>query len=448
MRPQVKVRFREDDSTLAEVMADAAGPGARVGGRSTLEVVPAMSPRDEAIFLLHTAAEIEHALMVQYLYAAWSLPPQAPTAVQRWRRDILQVAREEMAHFASVQNLLRFLGGPLNFDREDFPFRSDFYPFPLRLEPLGRASLARYIAAEMPAEPDIDPGLLTTVNALAAGADNGQPVNRVGALYNRLTTLLADQHRLPDSLLRPDTAASIQAPPARYRADAGQGPLFLRVVASRDQALSLLNDIASQGEGEDSILDSHFLTFVEIFDNWPAERGAHSLQVPTDANTTPSGVERDDADLSTGRITHPHTRTWAWIFNHHYRMLLAWLQHALLTPANAAASAGLSLRVFAEMLVLSDVGQLLTTLPRTAEGMGRAGATFELPYSLAFPDLPADRWDYQRDLVSSARAQLDALDASTSPTEDAVRQHLLGSIKAAERLLATATQPPPTEDPR
>ena len=49
-----------------------------------------------------------------------------------------------MAHFASVQNLLRFIGGPLNFDREDFPFRTDFYPFPFRLEPLGRASLARY----------------------------------------------------------------------------------------------------------------------------------------------------------------------------------------------------------------------------------------------------------------------------------------------------------------
>lgn len=448
MRAHVKVRFRQDDSSLAAVMADAGGQGASVGGRSTLEVAPAMSPRDEATFLLHTAAEVEHALMVQYLYAAWSLPPQAPMAVQRWRRDILQVAREEMAHFASVQNLLRFVGGPLNFDREDFPFRSEFYPFPLRLEPLGRASLARYVAAEMPAEPGIDPELLTTVRALATGADNGQPVNRVGALYNRLTTLLADQHRLPGSLLRPDSAAAIQAPPARYRADAGQGPLFLRVVASRDQALSLLNDIASQGEGEDRILDSHFLTFVEIFDNWPtADRDAHSLQVPTDANTTPSGVERDDADLTSGRITHPHARTWAWIFNHHYRMLLAWLQHALLTPPKAATSAGLSLRAFAEMLVLSEVGQLLTTLPRTADGMGRAGATFELPYSLAFPDLPADRWDYQRDLVSSARGQLDALDASMGPTEDAVRRRLLGSIRAAERFLAAATQRPPAEDP-
>src|SRR4051812_20360599 len=33
---------------------------------------PPLAPRDEASFLLHVAAEIEHALMVQYLYAAYS----------------------------------------------------------------------------------------------------------------------------------------------------------------------------------------------------------------------------------------------------------------------------------------------------------------------------------------------------------------------------------------
>ena len=33
---------------------------------------PRLTPRDEIIFLLHTAAEVEHALMAQYLYAGWS----------------------------------------------------------------------------------------------------------------------------------------------------------------------------------------------------------------------------------------------------------------------------------------------------------------------------------------------------------------------------------------
>ncbi len=421
MRHHVNVLFRGGGPAVSRAMAVPA-----------LEVVPPMSPRDEAIFLLHTAAEIEHALMVQYLYAAWSLPPDGSAVVGRWRRDILQIAREEMAHFASVQNLLRFIGGPLNFDREDFPFRTAFYPFPFRLEPLGRASLARYIAAEMPAEPDVDPRLIDEVVRLTTGEENGQPVNRVGALYNRLTTLFADDQKLPDGRFRPDTADDIQALPARYRADVGRGPLYLRAVRTRDEALSLLADIASQGEGEENLPRSHFLMFVDIFDAWPAgDEGAPSLDVPTHPNTTSTGSGSDDADLAGGRITHPRAGAWASVFDQHYRMLLSWLQHALLSRTRDTASSGLSLRAFAEMLVLSDVGGLLTALPRTENGSGRAGAPFELPYSLAFPDLPGDRWDYHRELVAVARAQLDALGA-TSGIEEAIRQRILSSTAAAE----------------
>lgn len=435
MRHHVNVLFRGGGTAGPRATAGAAALVATADDQSTLEVVPPMSPRDEAIFLLHTAAEIEHALMVQYLYAAWSLPQDGPAVVQRWRRDILQIAREEMAHFASVQNLLRFVGGPLNFDREDFPFRTDFYPFPFRLEPLGRASLARYIAAEMPAEPDVDPSLIDEVVCLATGEGNGQPVNRVGALYNRLTALFTDDQKLPNGLFRPDTADDIQALPARYRADVGRGPLYLRTVRNRDEALSLLADVASQGEGEENMPRSHFLIFVDIFDAWPAgEEDAPSLDVPTHPNTMSAGSGTGDADLAGGQITHPHSRAWASIFNHHYRMLLAWLQHALLSRTRDTANSGLSLRAFAEMLVLSDVGGLLTALPRTENGSGRAGAPFKLPYSLAFPDLSGDRWDYHRELVAGARAQIDALGAA-SDAEEAIRQRILSSIAATEAFL-------------
>lgn len=442
MRHHVNVLFQGGGPgggpATSSPMAVAAAPVA-TADQLTLEVVPPMSPRDEAIFLLHTAAEIEHVLMVQYLYAAWSLPPDGPAVVRRWRREILQIAREEMAHFASVQNLLRLIGGPLNFDREDFPFRTDFYPFPFRLEPLCRASLARYIAAEMPAEPDVDPSLIDEVVRLAIGEGSGQPVNRVGALYNRLTTLFSDDQKLPDGLFRPDTADDIQAPPARYRADVGRGPLYLRTVRDRGEALSLLADVANQGEGEENMPRSHFLIFVDIFDAWPAgDEETPSLDVPTHPNTISAGSGADDADLAAGRITHPRAGAWASIFNHHYRMLLSWLQHALLRRTRDPASSGLSLRAFAEMLVLSDVGDLLTTLPRTEDDGGRAGAPFELPYSLAFPDLPGDRWDHHRELVAGARAQIDALGA-VNETEEAVRQRVLSSIAAAETFVEEHT---------
>src|SRR5688572_25145168 len=62
-----------------------------------------MSWRDYLIMLLHIAAEIEHGLMVEYLYAAYSLGgPQVPqehrAMIERWRNSILAVAKEEMGH--------------------------------------------------------------------------------------------------------------------------------------------------------------------------------------------------------------------------------------------------------------------------------------------------------------------------------------------------------------
>src|SRR6266446_3884621 len=67
---------------------------------------PRLSPRDEIIFLLHTAAEIEHSLLVQYLYAAWSIPPNPADKLKKWRTTILGIAKQEMGHLMTVQNVL------------------------------------------------------------------------------------------------------------------------------------------------------------------------------------------------------------------------------------------------------------------------------------------------------------------------------------------------------
>jgi hypothetical protein len=69
-----------------------------------------MSWRDYLVYLLHIGAEIEHALMTQYLYAAYSLggeqvPVKHRPLVERWRNSLLTIAREEMGHLLSVQNV-------------------------------------------------------------------------------------------------------------------------------------------------------------------------------------------------------------------------------------------------------------------------------------------------------------------------------------------------------
>src|SRR5437588_10535059 len=59
------------------------------------------SPRDYVTYLLSIDAEIEHCLMVQYLYAAYSLggpqvPPHFRDAVRNWQEVTLGIAKEEM----------------------------------------------------------------------------------------------------------------------------------------------------------------------------------------------------------------------------------------------------------------------------------------------------------------------------------------------------------------
>ena len=64
-------------------------------------ISPEFNGHQYAIFLLHCDAGIEHALMVQYLYGAYSLggphvPPEYHQAVERWQETILGVAKEEI----------------------------------------------------------------------------------------------------------------------------------------------------------------------------------------------------------------------------------------------------------------------------------------------------------------------------------------------------------------
>src|ERR1700750_3042437 len=82
------------------------------------EPVIVVERRKELTYLLCQAAELEHALMCQYLYAAFSLKSTAGLglradqleAVERWRQVIFAIAGEEMLHWAMVQNLLTAVG--------------------------------------------------------------------------------------------------------------------------------------------------------------------------------------------------------------------------------------------------------------------------------------------------------------------------------------------------
>src|SRR5882672_323034 len=97
------------------------------------------TPLEKALRLLQAAAAIEHALMVQYLYAGSAFSGEDQAIAQHYR-DVIGIAVEEMAHLMTVQNLLKLLGAQPELARQDFgPVDSDehrLFPFDLLLEPI------------------------------------------------------------------------------------------------------------------------------------------------------------------------------------------------------------------------------------------------------------------------------------------------------------------------
>lgn len=88
------------------------------GGLATPEAPFVIEHREALIYMPCQAAKLEHAIMCQYLFAAFSLMQTAKeglaeaelVAATRWRKQISHVATQEMLHLALVQNLLSAVG--------------------------------------------------------------------------------------------------------------------------------------------------------------------------------------------------------------------------------------------------------------------------------------------------------------------------------------------------
>ena len=120
-----------------------------------------VTTREELIYLLSRAAELEHGLACIYLFAAYSLKSDVSEGgmsdeqaemVRGWRRFLSGVAVEEMGHLAQVSNLLTAIGGAPHFRRPNFPLPPEEFPFGIRLslEPFSQETIERFVCYEMP----------------------------------------------------------------------------------------------------------------------------------------------------------------------------------------------------------------------------------------------------------------------------------------------------------
>ncbi len=443
----VAYEVESDRPLLGLTAADAPPPG--VVHLPDLTGFP--TPLDKARVLLNSAAEIEHALMVQYLYAAYSLRDfeevdpahQAafdPGTDAAWPLVLLDIAREEMGHLMTVQNLLLLLGLPPNLEREAFPPRKDLYPFALHLEPLSQRSLAKYVVAESPSGAEgID-----DIVALARESA-GDVINRVGTLYGLLGLVFGaaggggsgdaawdaivarlgqaayqqsppETWHLPDDALHPDSADR-QANPDDWQV----GGLRVHRVTDRASAVDAIRDVGEQGEGPSDDEESHYQRFLAVFRGggdlppFPAE-GAWSATRPVPTDPRPDGIADE------------RTRRWAALADTRYALLLGFVEdHLLATGGERQLLAGW---IVAEMRSrLGYVGRRLTTMPRGGDGV--AALPFTLPDELHLPGDAAARRAVHAARTRTAIAQVEELQQG-DPTDrdDPFLAQLLESDRA------------------
>ncbi|MDJ0591380.1 MAG: ferritin-like domain-containing protein [Pleurocapsa sp. MO_226.B13] len=439
---------------------------------------PPRQPRDEAALLLTVAAEVEHALMVQYLYGAYSVrydleDYELQGRVRSLYQVIAQMAREEMGHLMTVQNLLQSLGAPLNFEREHSPFESELYPFRFKLEPLSEQSLAKYITAERPAHKpphmsDAKWRRLEKIARVAQCANDGHPVQHVGPIYKRLIELFEGE--LKDEDFRTDLMDGQQATWQDWGYDGDLRNNESRKVhvdsfescdpnTLRKQAVEALKKIAEQGEGYGDRVDSHFERFLQLYEDFQvleSELEPKNVDFIWPVATNPSTSltrprQRCDFDLvdnarlafeERGYITNSRTRAWGHLFNLRYRLLLAYLMHFLRIEGARYIADGpdkgdrtprglLLLWTFDEMRHIKKIAEKMVQLPlRDPDDGINAGPTFQLPYTLMLADLDRLRWRGHLDVVRNSLTLVgDSLQAMSSPDK---KDPFLEDLQAAD----------------
>src|SRR5438270_3418184 len=162
------------------------------GTRLDRSHIAPVTTREELIYLLSRAAELEHGLACIYLFAAYSLKSdvseggmseEQAAMVRGWRRFLSLVAVEEMGHLAQVSNLLTAIGGAPHFKRTNFPLPPSAFPFGIRLslEPFSQETIERFVCYEMP-----ETGILSAEQQALFDPIKARVLETQGAMQARL----------------------------------------------------------------------------------------------------------------------------------------------------------------------------------------------------------------------------------------------------------------------
>jgi hypothetical protein len=424
------------------------------------EPVLTVESREELVYLLGQACEIEHGLMCEYLYAQFSLKrgldegltPAQLARVQAWEAALISVIKQEMLHLALATNILTAIGAAPHFERPNFPILSRWYPegVQIALVPFGERALRHFIYLERPE------GMALNDAAGFAAAQHAEPLTAgdarlsavpedwrtVGHLYRGIEAGLAD-------LCARYGEDAVFIGPVRAQAvtEIFEWPELIAVtgLASAGRAI---NTIVEQGEGaRGDWLRSHFGTFVGILEDLLAMQAADPAFNP--ARPVEPAFVRLPPDVAAGTLVgDPATAQVADLVNGLYELVLQVLSRYYIHHGETAAEFDILARTGKHLMnwVMRELGPVLTALPVGPSHPGRtAGPTFDIARPATFL-LP-----HQDAAWKIIKERLDALEAVCTSLG---RQEGLGALAPLAGKLHSMSQdieahiPKPTAPPQ
>ncbi len=394
--------------------------------------------RQDLLYLLTHAAEIEHSLCCQYLYAAFSLKQQGDPGVTddeaaviaHWRATLIDISVQEMLHLGLVSNLLTAIGGAPNMRKPNFPQAATYSSIGLdfRLAPVSEETLRRFACFELPPTLEVhsryrawpvqgrDPVDWAKVcECLRIGQQeemaeahvppllpNYFGYTSVGELYELISTGFK-------SLFPDDESALFIGPPQAQTAEMWQEML---AVTDRKSALQALDTIIREGEGafgdDDDIAKAHFGRFVDLWTQLvegqggdqpaldvvenPVVAGHKDLAAPPVPGTTEQPWRQ--ATLVTAEVSREANE----IFVGTYELSMHILQRYFAGEDESEEQRYILKQVFLSLMrfCLAPLGTAIARLP-AFEGQDdgpRCGASFELFSSVSLLPRLSGAWRY------------------------------------------------------
>ncbi len=376
--------------------------------------------RDELVTALRYAAELEVAVMLQYIYAAYSIPNyitgQEYVRRRLWTQEqlhlacgngeerrnygmrgvLLEVSHEEMIHFLMVNNILMAMGEPFypatpNFSEMNrrFPIEVDF-----ALEPFSATTIQRFMRFEMP--DFLEKDLISDRQENDPTADRLHGYGSLSELYRQIRQAIKN---IPDLFI------------VKKGRVGGEHHLFLREdfnkvhpdyqlqVDDVESALFAIDFIVEQGEGCDpnspKFEQSHFQQYRRM-----AEILAQQHVQDTDClipwNPAYPALRNPTLHYRDGNssvVTIPETRAVMQIFDEcYFIMMQLMVQHFGLTPtASFRRSKIMNAAIDVMTGMMRPLGEILMSMPSGKRGK-TAGPTFEIsmPMYISTPEVACE----------------------------------------------------------